>query len=72
MSIHVELPPGTTRVDVIIVYRASQFGSDIALTGADLCVSSSPTVPSSPPRRRPMTDVGVLITLDDETRQATT
>ena len=31
VSIRIELPPGTTRVDVIIVYRASQFGSDIAL-----------------------------------------
>ena len=30
-SIRVELPAGTTRVDVVIVYRASSFGSDITL-----------------------------------------
>lgn len=30
-SIRIELPAGTSRVDVVIVYRASQFGSDIPL-----------------------------------------
>ena len=30
-SIRIELPPGSTRVDVVIVYRASRFGSDIGL-----------------------------------------
>jgi phage baseplate assembly protein W len=31
VSCHIELPPEATRVDVVIVYKASRFGSDISL-----------------------------------------
>ena len=58
-DIHIELPAGTTRVDVIIVYRASAFGTDITLTRADLG-SEFANRALVAPEVETVSDVGVL------------